>query len=110
MTLPFLSIWIIAGGRLQQSAMGGVSPPLLSSGMVSFGRVSTQTLSSLSTAKPVMPPIFHLLGRGFGQVGSHLYLGMSGELVTAQGSRGAFCAITPRTTHTANRHIPADTR
>src|ERR1700730_5510456 len=32
-------------------------------------------LSSLSTAKPVTPPIFHLLGRGLGQLTSTLNSG-----------------------------------
>src|SRR5207244_450282 len=41
----------------------------------SFGRLSTQTLSSLSTASPVTPPIFHLFGSGLGQSGSNLYFG-----------------------------------
>src|ERR1041385_2838691 len=104
MTSPFLSMWIIAGGRLQQSEIGGVRPPCASSGKVSLGRVSAQTLSSLSTANPVMPPSFHLFGSGLGHVGSHLYFGMSGELVTAHGSLAAFCAVSPRTRQTARRH------
>src|SRR5579863_3192897 len=41
----------------------------------SFGRSNTQTLSSLSTASPVTPPIFHLFGRGLGQSGSNLNFG-----------------------------------
>ena len=41
----------------------------------SFGRSNTQTLSSLSTASPVTPPIFHLFGSGLGQVGIELELG-----------------------------------
>src|SRR5215467_12412863 len=41
----------------------------------SLGRLSTQTLSSLSTASPVTPPSFHLFGRGFGQSGSNLSFG-----------------------------------
>src|SRR5437667_5241150 len=41
----------------------------------SFGRSNTQTLSSLSTASPVTPPIFHLFGSGLGQSGSNLYFG-----------------------------------
>src|SRR5262249_37595167 len=44
----------------------------------SFGRSRTQTLSSLSTARPVTPPSFHLLGRGFGQSGSNLNFGAVG--------------------------------
>src|ERR1700682_4655493 len=45
----------------------------------SLGRFSTQTLSSLSTARPVTPPIFHLLGSGLGQVGSTLNFGTAGD-------------------------------
>src|SRR5580692_11353170 len=63
------------GGSLQQSAMGGVSSASSSISVKSLGRSYTQTLSSLSTAKPVMPPIFHLFGSGFGQFGSSLNLG-----------------------------------
>src|SRR5439155_24992018 len=75
MTLPFLSMWIIDGGRTQQSAIGGVSSASSSISVRSFGRSYTQTLSSLSTASPVTPPIFHLFGSGFGQSGSNLYFG-----------------------------------
>src|ERR1700724_4178874 len=75
MTLPFLSMWIIEGGRTQQSAIGGTSSASSSMDVRSFGRSYTQTLSSLSTANPVTPPIFHLLGRGLGQLGSTLNLG-----------------------------------
>src|ERR1700680_4590515 len=63
------------GGSLQQSAIGGVSSASSSISVRSFGRSYTQTLSSLSTAKPVMPPIFHLFGSGFGQSGSNLNFG-----------------------------------
>src|SRR5438105_7321903 len=42
---------------------------------ISLGRSSAQTLSSLSTARPVMPPIFHLFGNGLGQSGSNLNFG-----------------------------------
>src|SRR5438874_13700904 len=75
MTLPFLSMWIIDGGCTQQSAIGGESSASSSMSVRSFGRSNTQTLSSLSTARPVTPPIFHLLGRGLGQSGSNLNLG-----------------------------------
>src|SRR6266436_2653819 len=75
MTLPVLSMWIIAGGRTQQSATGGVSSASSSISVISFGRSYTQTLSSLSTARPVTPPIFHLFGSGLGQSGSNLYRG-----------------------------------
>jgi hypothetical protein len=69
MTVPFLSSWTIEGARTQQSATW-ISAS--SSRFVrSFGRLYTQTLSSLSTASPVTPPIFHLFGRGFGQPGSY---------------------------------------
>src|SRR5580698_3368687 len=79
MTLPFLSMWIIAGGRMQQSASGGVSSASSSMSVRSFGRSYTHTLSSLSTASPVTPPIFHLFGRGLGQSGSNLNLGAVGS-------------------------------
>src|SRR6202049_260970 len=75
MTSPFLSMWIIDGGRTQQSAIGGVSSASSSISVRSFGRSNTQTLSSLSTAKPVTPPIFHLFGKGLGQSGSNLNFG-----------------------------------
>src|SRR6059036_3758412 len=78
MTLPFLSMWIIDGGRTQQSAIGGVSSAWSSISVRSFGRSSTQTSSFLSTARPVTPPIFHLLGSGLGQSGSNLYFGAVG--------------------------------
>jgi len=71
-------MWIIAGGAYatigQRRSQLGLE---LDIGR-SFGRFNTQTLSSLSTAKPVTPPIFHLLGRGFGQVGSYLNFGTLG--------------------------------
>src|ERR1700730_9072730 len=63
------------GGSLQQSAIGGVNSASSSISVRSFGRSYTQTLSSLSTAKPVMPPIFHLFGSVFGQSGSNLNFG-----------------------------------
>src|SRR6202158_2505621 len=78
MTFPFLSMWIIEGGRTQQSAIGGVSSASSSISVKSLGRSSTQTLSSLSTANPVTPPIFHLFGRGLGHSGSNLNLGTAG--------------------------------
>src|SRR6202050_2201799 len=78
-TVPFLSIWIMDGGRTQQSANGGVSSASSSISVRSFGRSNTQTLSSLSTARPVTPPIFHLLGRGLGHSGSNLNLGAAGS-------------------------------
>ena len=81
-TSPFLLMWIIDGGRMQQSAAGGVSSAWSSMSVRSFGRLSTQTSSFLSTARPVMPPIFHLFGSGFGHSGSNLY-------------RGAVCAPSP---------------
>src|SRR5215471_21418418 len=74
-TLPSLSMWIIAGGRTQQSAIGGVNSASSSMSVKSFGRSSTHTLSSLSTANPVTPPIFHLLGKDLGHEGSNLYFG-----------------------------------
>src|SRR5579862_1581015 len=89
-TSPFLSMWIIDGGRVQQSAPVGVTSARNSISLRSFGRSSTQTLSSLSTAKPVTPPIFHLFGIGLGQFGSNLYLGAASS-----------CAPSP--THNANK-------
>src|SRR5580693_7991842 len=74
-TSPFLSMWIIDGGRVQQSPVGGFFAAWSSRSLKSFGRSSTQTLSSLSTASPVTPPNFQLFGRGLGQSGSNLYLG-----------------------------------
>src|SRR5437867_1393154 len=58
---------------MQQSAM----PISASSSMSvrSLGRFNTHTLSSLSTARPVTPPSFHLFGRVFGQSGSNLNFG-----------------------------------
>src|SRR5579859_508965 len=84
----------MAGGRTQQSASGGVSSASSSMSVKSFGRFSTHTLSSLSTARPVTPPIFHLLGRGLGQSGSNLNL-------------GAACCCAPKDTHRANKPRPA---
>src|ERR1700733_3181519 len=82
------------GGRVQQSAIGGVSSASSSISVRSFGRSCTQTLSSLSTANPVTPPIFHLFGRGFGQSASTLYF-------------GAFCVLAPRAPNKINKHRPA---
>src|ERR1700676_3227368 len=81
----------IDGGRTQQSAIGGVSSASSSISVRSFGRSCTQTLSSLSTANPVTPPIFHLFGRGFGQSASTLYF-------------GAFCVHAPRAPNKTNKH------
>src|SRR5579862_3389584 len=89
-TLPLLSRWIIEGGRTQQSARGGFSSASSSMSVRSFGRSSTQTLSSLSTANPVTPPIFHLFGRGLGQSGSNLNL-------------GAVCICAPSDTHRSDK-------
>src|SRR5450755_129123 len=66
------------GGWTQQSDSGGSSSAWISMLVRSAGRLNTQTLSSLSTAKPVTPPIFHLLGSGLGHVASTLNLGTSG--------------------------------
>src|SRR5579862_1737429 len=63
-------MWIIDGGWTQQSAIGGFSSASSSMDVRSFGRSYTQTLSSLSTANPVTPPISHLFGRGLGQLTS----------------------------------------
>src|SRR5271169_4172055 len=84
------------GGRTQQSAIGGVSSASSSISVRSFGRSCTQTLSSLSTAKPVTPPIFHLFGRGFGQLESTWYFGAP-----------PFCAVTLSATPKTNRPNPA---
>src|ERR1700680_4396616 len=82
------------GGRTQQSAIGGVSSASSSISVKSFGRSCTQTLSSLSTASPVTPPIFHLFGKGFGQSTSTLYF-------------GALCVRAPRAQINTNKHRPA---
>src|ERR1700684_3600167 len=84
------------GASLQQSAIGGVSSASSSMSVRSFGRSYTHTLSSLSTASPVTPPIFHLLGRGLGQSGSNLNL-------------GAVSSCAPTEMHKANRPRPANT-
>src|ERR1700746_2171208 len=96
MTLPPLSMWIIAGGRTQQSARGDVNSASSSISVRSLGRSNTHTLSSLSTASPVTPPIFHLLGSGLGQSGSNLNLGAVGS-----------CA--PKNPHKTNTLRPAHT-
>src|SRR5207245_9799117 len=83
-TLPSLSMLIIEGGRVQHSAVGGFFAACSSVSLRSLGRSSTQTFSSLSTARPVTPPSFHLLGKDLGQSGSNLYF-------------GAVCACAPRT-------------
>src|SRR2546427_1914307 len=100
MTLPFLSMWIIDGGRTQQSAIGGVSSAWSSISVRSFGRSNTQTSSFLSTARPVTPPSFHLFGSGLGQSGSNLYFGAAWPCP---------CARTParRATQTINKNGPA---
>src|SRR5438309_7247038 len=104
-TLPSLSKWIIEGGRLQQSAIGGVSSASSSISVRSLGRSSAHTLSSLSTAKPVMPPIFHLLGSGLGQSGSNLNLGAAS---VGGAPRNARKSPAPKSTaQTANTEIPA---
>src|ERR1019366_1222214 len=67
--------------------MGGVSSASSSMSVRSLGRSRTQTLSSLSTARPVTPPSFHLLGRGLGQSGSNLNLGATGGCATSDTHR-----------------------
>src|ERR1700722_11211607 len=84
------------GGRVQQSAIGGVSSASSSMSVKSFGRSCTQTLSSLSTASPVTPPIFHLFGSGFGHSASTLYF-------------GPFCVRALRAANKMTRHKPAAT-
>src|SRR3989442_4768639 len=70
--LPSLSKWSIDGGSVQQSAIGGLSSASSSMLVRSFGRSYAQMVSSFgATARPVMPPIFHLFGRGLGQPGSY---------------------------------------
>src|SRR3984893_6204502 len=101
MTLPFLSMWIIDGGRTQQSAIGGLSSASSSISVRSFGRSYTQTLSSLSTANPVTPPIFHLLGRGLGQSGSNLNFGAVGSCAACDTHK----TNTPRPADTANARL-----
>src|SRR5579872_4581476 len=85
-------MWIIEGGRAQQSA--SLTSALSSISRKSLGRSSTHTLSSLSTASPVTPPIFHLLGRGLGQSGSNLYFSAAGV-----------CA--PKAAHRTDRATPS---
>src|SRR5688500_9407537 len=72
----------------------------------SLGRLSTQMLSSLSTARPVTPPIFHLFGSGFGQSGSNLKRGAVG--VWAPPPECEFTHATPasRTTTTKTFGLP----
>src|SRR5258708_21627976 len=86
-------MWIIDGGRTQQSAIGGVSSASSSMSVKSFGRSSTQTLSSLSTPSPPTPPIFHLLGKGLGQSGSNSYFVADNP-------------SPPNVTHNANTNTP----
>src|SRR4029077_6329694 len=102
MTLPFLSMWIIDGGRTQQSAIGGFSSASSSISVRSFGRSYTQTLSSLSTANPVTPPIFHLFGKGLGQSGSNLNLGAAGSWAPAK----THTAPKPRLANVTNARLP----
>src|ERR1700732_4637256 len=105
LTLPSLAMWIIEGGRTQQAAIGGVSSASSSISVISFGRSYTQTLSSLSTARPVTPPIFHLFGSGFGQSGSNLNFGA----VSVGAPRNARKIPAPKnTTHNANTKNPAN--
>src|SRR5580704_1074126 len=92
-TFPSLSIWIIDGGRVQHSAVGGFFAACNSVSLRSLGRSSTHTLSSLSTANPVTPPIFHLFRKGLGQSGSNLYF-------------GADCVCAPTPTHNASKQRP----
>src|SRR5580765_7873038 len=87
-TLPFLSMWIIDGGRVQQSAIIGLISAFSSMSRRSFGRSYTHTLSSLSTARPVTPPIFHLFGMVFGQSGSNLYFGDAAGACATTDTRG----------------------
>src|SRR6202158_6077220 len=89
------AMWIIDGGWTQQSAIGGFNSASSSMVVRSLGRSYTQTLSSLSTANPVTPPIFHLLGRGFGQSGSNRNFGAVNSA--------------PHATHHTNKPRPADT-
>src|SRR5579864_191287 len=96
MTSPFLSMWIIEGGRVQQSEGGLGSSARSSMSLKSCGRSSTHTLSSLSTASPVTPPIFHLFGKGLGQSGSNLNF-------------GADCSCAATDTPQTNKPRPADT-
>src|ERR1700693_5695710 len=96
MTSPFLSMWIIEGGRVQQSVVGVGSSARSSISLKSCGRSSTHTLSSLSTANPVTPPIFHLFGKGLGQSGSNLYF-------------GAVSVCAPNAAHKTNKQRPANT-
>src|ERR1700693_6089355 len=96
MTSPFLSMWIIEGGKVQQSEVGLGSSARSSISLKSCGRSSTHTLSSLSTANPVTPPSFHLFGKGLGQSGSNLYF-------------GAVCCCAPSAADKTNKQRPANT-
>src|ERR1700676_4234895 len=95
-------MWIIDGGWTQQSAMGGFNSASSSMDVRSLGRSYTQTLSSLSTAKPVTPPIFHLFGRGLGQVASTLNFGA--DCVFAAGPLGKN-KTNPRPSAPASIHL-----
>src|SRR5580704_14531426 len=83
------------GGRVQQSVVGLGSSARSSISRKSCGRSSTHTLSSLSTARPVTPPIFQLFGKGLGHSGSNLYF-------------GADCACAPSAAHKTNKQMPAN--
>src|ERR1019366_3178315 len=93
------------GGRVQQSAMVGVISAFSSISLKSLGRSRTQTLSSLSTANPVTPPIFHLLGRGLGQSGSNLNFGAAGSWA----ARDAHKNNNPRPAETCSPEFPNPT-
>src|SRR5215831_3868085 len=91
--LPAVSNSRTAGAGEQHSA----SPFATASSLRSRGRLSTQTWSSLSTNRPVMPPSIQWFGNGLGHSGSYLYFG------------GRSAAASPETPvpSTARQHKPA---
>src|SRR5260370_36469554 len=101
MALRVLPIWIGGGGGLQQAARGGFGAASSLISVKSWGRSNTQTLSSLSTAKPVTPPIFHLFGRGLGQSGSNLNFGAVGSCAASTAHK----TNKPKPANPANAHL-----
>src|ERR1700722_9742087 len=97
------------GGILQQSAIGGFNSASSSISVRSFGRSYAQTLSSLSTARPVIPPIFHLFGSGFGQSGSNLNFGTASSVapITIEKWFARKRLVPSTTAQTANKVRPA---
>src|ERR1700688_1828324 len=84
---------------MQQSVRGGVLAAPISSGLASFGRLTTQMWPSLSVTITGMPWRIHLCGSGLGQNGSTLYMGTGASL----SFDACVCAFTRGAT-------PADTK